>query len=331
MRLPHHLQASPWFLFSEVSEFLAALGASVGPPEVEEIKLLSKKRLPPVTSKSALSVMIGVNPGLVWSFVNRPRKHYRFFNIPKGTGVRHIAAPRVGLKIIQKWLSFHLASAVPAPPHVYGFVPGKSHVEAALVHKNAEWAFSIDIEDFFSSTPAAIVTDAFQDLGYSVGASHLLSALTCLNGYLAQGAPTSPALSNLCFRFIDERLKEVALKYNCQLSRYADDITLSGGGDFPKSLRLDLYNIFSSGPWRLSRQKEKLHPIHGRIKIHGFLVNDGQVRLTKGYRNKLRAYGHILATRGDRAVNTPMLKGHVSYSQHVARILQDLSLDQQSD
>ncbi len=331
MRLPHQLQASPWFLFSEASELLAALGVSVGLAEIDEIKFLSKRRLPPVTSRNALSVMIGVNPGLVWSFVNRPRKHYRVFKIPKGTGVRHIAAPRVGLKIIQKWLSFHFARAVLAPSHVFGFVPGKSYVEAAFLHRNAEWAFSVDIEDFFSSTPAAVVIDAFQNLGYSTGAAHLLSALTCLDGYLAQGAPTSPSLSNLCFRSVDERLKQVAARHNCELSRYADDITMSGCGTFPDSLRLELHDIFSSGPWRLSKSKEKLHPIRGRIKIHGLLVNDGRVRLTKGYRNKIRAYNYILATRGEQADNALVLKGHVSYSRHVARMLQNLSSDQQSD
>ena len=102
MRLPHTLLHSPWFLFSDPRELIAALGAAVKPGEIEEISVLSQRHLPPITSKHALAVMIGINPGLVWSFVHRTRRHYRVFEIPKGKGSRSISAPRVGLKIIQK-------------------------------------------------------------------------------------------------------------------------------------------------------------------------------------------------------------------------------------
>ena len=287
--------------------------------------LLSHDRLPPITSIHALSVMIGINPGIVWSFVYRTHKHYRSFNIPKGKSSRTISAPRIGLKIIQKWLSFHLARVFLVPQHVYGFVPGKSHLEAAYVHNQAEWALSVDIRDFFPSTPASSIIQAFSSLGYSVEASCLLSALTCFKGFLAQGAPTSPVLSNICFRTLDNDLLAIASRHSCVLSRYADDITFSGQGRFPEALRHELRQLFAQSVWRLADDKERLQPMKGRIKIHGLLVKDGQVRLTKGYRNKVRAYDHILSTRGSGVVDAAFLKGHVSYARHVTKQIRALS------
>src|SRR6185369_3289984 len=111
-----------------------------------------------------------------------------------------ITAPRVGLKILQKWLSYHIAKAYTAPAHVYGFVPSRSHIEAAYAHREAAWAYSVDIRDFFVSTPQAHVVDAYHYLGYDLSAANLLAKLSCFGGALPQGAPTSPALSNICFR-----------------------------------------------------------------------------------------------------------------------------------
>lgn len=331
MRLPHQFIASPWFLFSDSRELIAALGSSVSLEEAKEISLLSDRDLPPLTSLNALAVMIGINPGLAWSFVYRANKHYRMFSIPKGSGVRLIQAPKIGLKIIQKWLSIHLAKAYLAPPHVYGFVPGKSHVQAAYQHRGAEWAFSIDIKDFFSSTPQQNVFDIFVGLGYSAKSANLCAALVCYRGFLSQGSPTSPCISNFCFLSVDEKLVKLAHSYNCKLSRYADDITFSGEGKFPVSLKDDLLESFVETPWKLASEKECLQPNKGRIKIHGLLVGGGDVRLTKGYRNKLRAYSHILNTKGDNASNHSKLKGHISYRDHIDQIIFDMESKDATD
>jgi hypothetical protein len=158
-------------------------------------------------------------------------------------------------------------------------------------------------------------------LGYDDAAAALLKSLTCYHGFLAQGAPSSPALSNLCFAETDNALVELAQRHACRLTRYADDIVLSGLGDMPAELRNELRRIFDGTPWRLAPEKESVQPLKGRIKVHGLVVNGSRVRTTKGYRNKLRAYEHILTTRGDGAKKRHVLIGHVQYAQHVEATL----------
>ena len=272
--------------------------------------------------------MLGVNPGLIWSLATRPNRYYRTFNIPKGKGTRRITAPCVALKIIQKWLGYHLARAVPPQPHVYGFVPGRSHVDAAHIHCGAQWAISVDISNFFQTTPASLVMNTLKQLGYSDSSAMLLTMLTCYHGFLAQGAPSSPTLSNLCFSETDMALIRLSERYGCRITRYADDVALSGQGSMPAELRDELRNIFNTTPWSLAPDKESIQPVKGRIKIYGLVVNGSHVRMTKGYRNKLRAYAHILSTRGDQVTDRHVLTGHVQYARHVENTLERLSTQQ---
>lgn len=318
MRLPHHLLGSPLFVFQEADDLIMALGERASGDQIAQIRQLAAAGLPPIVSEQAIATMLGVNSGLIWSFVNRSRKHYRKFEIPKGKETRQIVAPRVGLKIIQKWLSVHFARQYTPADHVYGFVSGRSHIDAAKIHVGAQWAYSVDVTDFFGTTPMKLVVESLERLGYSTAAAELGAKLTCLDGVLAQGAPSSPILSNMCFKDIDDQLIEVAGKYGCKLSRYADDIVFSGAGEFDDALREELRARFASyGIWALSKRKELVQPLKGRIKIHGFLIGADSIRLTKGYRNKLRAYAHVIETRGGDANEVGKLRGHLNYALHV--------------
>jgi hypothetical protein len=162
-------------------------------------------------------------------------------------------------------------------------------------------------------------------LGCDEAASDLLMSLTCYQGFLAQGAPSSPPLSNLCFADADAALVHLSGRHACRITRYADDIVLSGRGSVPATLRDELRLVFEATPWTLAPEKERIQPYRGRIKIHGLVVRGGSLRTTKGYRNKLRAYAHILSTRGERVTDRRVLIGHLQYARHVEATLERLA------
>ena len=263
-------------------------------------------------------MLLGINPGLIWSFENGFHRHYRQFSLPKGRRSRQIDAPRVALKIIQKWLSVHLQKTYRAPEHVFGFVPGRSHVMAAGVHCGARWIYSIDITDFFPSTPLAKVENAFVRIGYGADSSHLLARLCCLRGFLAQGAPTSPVVSNITFYTLDQRLIEIAGTFDVKLTRYADDIVFSGTHGLPESIIQVVKDAFTDTPWRLSEKKSKLSKSPQRLKVHGLLVHGEKIRLTKGYRNKIRAYQHLLSKNGVSPEDINKIRGHMRYANYIS-------------
>lgn len=61
------------------------------------------------------------------------------------------------------------------------------------------------------------------------GAASWLDAKRLGTPHLPQGAPTSPALANLCALHLDRRVDELAKSAGGQYTRYADDLAISGG------------------------------------------------------------------------------------------------------
>jgi len=320
MRLPHHLLESRFFLFERLPDLIKAVDGSISNAERAEVERLDSLGLPPITSRLTLAAMLGVSPGLIWSLERRPSRHYRTFFIPKGRTQRRIDAPRVALKIVQKWISVQLDKVFSPASHVYGFVKNRSHIEAAVQHCEAEWVFSVDIRDFFPSTQVPIVEAGLREVGFGAHSAELIARLCCLGGALAQGAPSSPVLSNICFNAADKRLAEISSRYPVVLTRYADDVVFSGKGNFPDEIRKEVELLFEELSWTLAEEKTRLAVLPNRLKVHGLLVHGADIRLTKGYRNKIRAFKYLLEAGKIKAEDLAIIKGHINYAEQVNKV-----------
>jgi RNA-directed DNA polymerase len=261
--------SSPFFSFTEKGDFLKAIKTVVDEIELERIHALIDGGNLPITSKEVLATMLGVNPGIVWSLINRPGRHYRRFSIPKGKEQREILAPKIGLKIVQKWISIQLQSSASFPDHVFGFVSGYSHIDAASQHTKSKWIYSIDLENFFPSTPQSWVGASLGISGYDPDSASLIASLCCFGGALAQGAPSSPVLSNITMSGVDSSLSAFAAELGIRVTRYADDITFSSTDQFPEVLPERLSALFANTPWNISTKKTHLAKAPARLKVHG--------------------------------------------------------------
>ncbi len=227
-------------------------------------------------------------------------------------------APRVSLKVIQTWIGYHLARAVDLPEHVFGFVPGRSTVQAARVHCGAVWVLSIDLKDFFQTTPWAMVSSALQRLGYQGHGLNTIKGLCGLEGGLPQGSPASPVLSNLAFQPVDDRLRQIADDFGVRFTRYADDLAFSGTDQSSADeLLSSVTQIIIQSGWRISENKTHLAVKPNRLKVLGLLVSGDRPRLTKGYRNRLRAYRHLLTQGKISDSDLDRVRGHLAYAASV--------------
>jgi retron-type reverse transcriptase len=261
--------------------------------------------------------MFGYSPRFVGALYKRTERYYRTFSIPKGKGKRIIHAPRVSLKVIQKWFGHHLADAIDFSENVYGFVRGRSAVKAAAFHCGVKWIYSADIKDFFQTTPTASVVNNLISVGYPDHGAELIGKLCSYKGFLAQGSPASPVLSNLVFRATDSSLAELAQEFGIRYTRYADDIVFSGTDDFPRELVGRVKGIVESGGWKLAAEKERLLERPKRLKVHGLLVHGERPRLSKGYRNRIRAFRHLLEAKKVAESDISRIKGHIAYAKSV--------------
>ncbi|MDQ1835402.1 reverse transcriptase family protein [Massilia scottii] len=179
--------------------------------------------------------------------------HYRRFAMPKKSGgERIISAPMPRLKRAQYWVLDNVLARAPLHQAAHGFVPGRSIVSNAAPHVGQAVVINLDLKDFFPSIGMPRIKGVFAQLGYSEQLATVL-ALLCTEAptdevridgetffvahgsrALPQGAPSSPALTNILCRRLDARLQACAAKLGFKYTRYADDLTFSGDADARK-------------------------------------------------------------------------------------------------
>lgn len=305
--------------FDSLTTYLDALLTEVREEFESDIRSLSDQGLPPITSVRCLATLFGFSSKLVGSIKSRPERYYRTYYIPKGKARRRIDSPRVALKVIQKWFGYHLEQALTFPEPVCGFVSGRSAIWGAAAHCGADWVYSVDIVDFFRNVKLDTIVYRLTKIGYPTHGSALAGALTTYEGALPQGSPASPVLSNLVFQEADSMLVQLAEKHRSRYTRYADDIVFSGHGTFPEALSRNVKDVVEKHGWRLSSKKEDLATRPKRLKVYGLLVDGDKPRLTKGYRNKIRAFKHLIGAGRVADEDRPRLLGHLAYAASVER------------
>lgn len=135
---------------------------------------------------------------------------------------------------------------------------------------------------------------------------------------LPQGAPSSPVLANLAFRETDKKLERFAIDKGVRISRYADDISLSGQEHPDPGLPLELAQLIEGEGWVLAQNKTRLAELPRRHpEVLGLLVDQSTPRLPKRYRNRLRMMRYMLKTKHLSEDERARFAGHVAYAESV--------------
>jgi hypothetical protein len=100
------------------------------------------------------------------------------------------------------------------------------------------------------------------------------------------------------------------------IQRYSGAI-VSGKGEPPSDLAAKVRDILAHHGWRVAENKEHMACAPARLKVHGLLVHGTAPRLTKGYRNRIRAYEHLLKAGQVSDGDLPRVKGHLAYARSV--------------
>jgi len=241
-----------------------------GPQPMLPVAAAAEWNVPRVDSKAELAAWLSLTASeLDWfadlKGLNRKQpdarlNHYHYTILTKKSGnIRLIEAPKQHLSHIQRKILSHILDLVPAHPAAHGFVKGRSIKTFAAPHVGRAVVLRMDLEDFFPSFPARRIQSFFRTLGYPQPVADILGGL-CTNSvhfhswkapefhaspdvinqarrlysrpHLPQGAPTSPALANLCSYRLDCRLAGLAKSAGATYTRYADDLAFSGDHHF---------------------------------------------------------------------------------------------------
>jgi retron-type reverse transcriptase len=260
----------------------AGLGRHVGNEE-----LLAKRGLPLLHNASELATATGFSIGQL-RFLAYARKvsrvsHYKSFKIKKKTGgERAISAPMPRLKQLQRWLLEKVLDKVTLHAAAHGFRHERSIVTNAQRHVGSPIVVNLDLKDFFPSIRYPRVKGMFRWLGYSEEIATIFALVSTapeveeveLDGTrwfvatserrLPQGAPTSPAITNVLCDRLDRRITSAATKLGFTYTRYADDLTFS-----TPSKDADVGKLLRRVKWLVTKDGLEVHPKKTRVLRKG--------------------------------------------------------------
>jgi retron-type reverse transcriptase len=265
-----------------------------------DIEKLNQFNLPLLDNAKILAEKIGISLSEL-RFLSYQRKvakinHYqRFYMQKKSGGLRMISAPMPRLKRVQYWILNNILNQIPLHQAANGFVTKRSILTNAQPHVGKAIVINLDLKDFFPTVSYSRIRGVFKHLGYSEYIATIL-ALLCsepdtdvikldkeqwfvMRGerHLPQGAPTSPAISNIICRSLDARLQAWASCNNFTYTRYADDMTFSSNeksyDKIPKFL-WSIKNIVTEEGFNIHPDKTRIMRQGSQQEVTGLIVND---------------------------------------------------------
>jgi RNA-directed DNA polymerase len=243
-----------------------------GSQKMEPVARAKEWAIPAITSVGELARWLQLSENEVEWFgdlkgigagrIDSKLSHYHYRVLAKKFGsVRLIEAPKPRLKELQRRILSGIIENIPVHLAAHGFIKGRSIKSFASLHVGKRVVLRMDLKDFFASIAGARIQALFRTSGYPESVADLLGGI-CTNAvpaslwkgagggidpgmlrearqlyrrpHLPQGAPTSPALANLCAYRFDCRLNGLAEAVGAIYTRYADDLAFSGDEEFER-------------------------------------------------------------------------------------------------
>jgi retron-type reverse transcriptase len=326
----------------------------IAPPQImRPAKAAESWEIPVITSIGDLAHWLALDTSDLEWFADLRRlagkgdprlAHYHYTAAIKRSGaIRLIEAPKPRLKALQRRILEQILDRIPVHPAVHGFVRGRSIRTFVAPHVGKRVVLRMDVQDFFPSFSAARVQSFFRTAGYPESVADLLGGL-CTNAvprsawnpfhldigaaqlremawlygrpHLPQGAPTSPALANVCAWRIDRRLSGLASSAGAEYTRYADDLAFSGGEPFEQSVErfsLHVAAILLEEGFRANHRKTRIMRRGVRQYLTGLVAND-RVNLVRADFDRLKAILNNCVHRGPASQNRD---GHADFRAHL--------------
>ena len=272
------------------------------------------------------------------------QQHYNYRVLAKKSGnIRLIEAPKLKLRELQRVILREILEQIPSHAATHGFVKGRSIKTFAEPHVGRRVVLRMDLRDFFPSISGPRVQAFFRTGGYPDAVADLLGGL-CTNAaprrmwktlgkgldplamaearllyarpHLPQGAPTSPALANLCAYRVDCRLSGLAEAAGATYTRYADDLAISGGPEFERCVErfaLRVAAILMEEGFTVHHRKTRVMRQGVRQYLAGLVTNQ-KLNVVRADFDTLKAILTNCVRHGAESQNR---EGHPAFRQHL--------------
>ena len=224
---------------------------------------------------------------------------------------RELYIPSNQLKLIQICLIDYYFKGIPVSDNAHGYIRNRSIKSNALVHQGQTYFFQTDISSFFPSIDELKLRATLAKVipNITIDELDMIIRIVAPFGRLDLGSPTSPILSNIVMKEVDDKLLAELEKLNIhdlKYSRYSDDITISSQVILNKSLVNLVESVLRQFDFTMNKKKTKFKVLRDNIKITGVYLNSDRT-LTVGtkFKKRLKKYlyqiekGQVTEVKGE--------------------------------
>lgn len=237
---------------------------------------------------SSLEHDLGIPVKTLYAVSNHLSGHYRKVLLPKKDGgYRKLSVPDEILKKIQRKITNVLLSSMPVSGYAKAYRFGSTTLKNAAPHVGKPVVLKLDILHFFDSIRYSDVKEkAFPAEIYAGNIRILLAMLCYYKDFLPQGAPSSPAITNIIMFDFDEMVGSWCKERGIAYTRYCDDMTFSGDFEPGEVIRFVEVELKKMG-FLLNGQKTRIQRSGQQQAVTGIVVNE-KPNTGVEYRRKLR-------------------------------------------
>lgn len=235
-----------------------------------------------------LADFLGYRRRTVFLVTKDPESFYFPTEIPKRDGTaRKLLIPDTLIMSMQRHILDGILKHLKPSRYATAYAPKTNIKQNAQPHIGKKYILKTDISDFFGSVRfEQVYSAAFNIRLFPKQIGVMLTELCCYNGYLPQGAPTSPALSNLVMKNFDNNIGYWCEKHGISYTRYCDDMTFSSDKPLYNVLQ-KLTQMLDEMGFELNAKKTKFVTSSSRQSVTGLTVNE-RLSVSRDYKRNLR-------------------------------------------
>ena len=231
---------------------------------------------------------LGFSAKTLYGLSNNLEKHYHNVLIPKRDGSkRKLSVPDLILKRVQRSIADNILVQYPVSKYAKAYKIGGSVQHNAQPHVGKKKILKLDIEGFFDHILYSQVENiVFCEEKFAEPIRVLLTMLCYYKESLPQGAPTSPAITNIVMYDFDQTVGAFCNDRGISYTRYCDDMTFSGDFDEREVIAFVKGELCKLGLF-LKNRKTAVVPASKRQTVTGIVVNE-KLNITKEYKKNIR-------------------------------------------
>lgn len=214
---------------------------------------------------------------------------YKVYNIIQGNKKREIQEPKGELKYLQKRIKKFL-QRLETPNWLISGKKGNSFVTNAEQHLDSKYLLIVDIDGFYKNSKKEYVFKFFKsEMKMSQDMAWLITDLVTYKNFIPTGSPTSQIVAYLSYNLTFKRIKRIMDDYNCTISLYVDDLTISSKDQISKKLPYLINNEFKKVHHKVKNKKTKFFYPYQYKKITGCCISpNGKMEIPNRIRLKIK-------------------------------------------